>query len=77
MHKPTISPVPIKNPQRPVNRFADGISVMCPTEVPRTPTRNDRMKPFIIHSDIPTHGSLAVIIIIIIIIIIIMFYIYK
>jgi len=45
MHKPTISPHPTHIPQRPVNRFADGNSFMCPTDVMKTALQNDSSKP--------------------------------
>ena len=45
MHKPIISPQPTQIPQRPVSRFADGNSLMCPTDVMKTALQNDNSKP--------------------------------
>jgi len=45
MYKPIISPHPTHIPQRPVIRFADGISFMCPTDVMKTALQNDSSKP--------------------------------
>ena len=45
MHKPIISPAPTHIPHRPVSRFADGNSLMCPTEVMKTALQKDNSKP--------------------------------
>ena len=45
MYKPTISPTPTEIPHRPVNCFADGNSLMCPTDVMKTALQYDNSKP--------------------------------
>ena len=44
-YEPTISPTPTDIPHRPVNRFADGNSLMCPTDVMKTALQYDNSKP--------------------------------